>query len=369
MASRSNSIDVCKGLGIILVVLGHNQLAWLAGGVPFRVIFSFHMPLFFVLAGVFMNTSEPLHEYARSRVQSLLKPYFVVLLFLGLAKLIYGVLSGRLSVDHVGYFAGVLLATGSTIVWEPMWFMPHLFLAGLVALFSLKLATPFGHWAVAGVASGLYALGYASLGQLNMPSAWLSAYARLIGPTGLPWSIDLIPMTAAFILIGKIFSNRLLQIKWRPLLFLMVGGVFVVCHVFFDVSIDLNRRQFGSLAIASTQAAAGIYICLSVSELLERHQGLSRTLRAVGMASLFIMIFHTFFQFRAIELMNRLGAGPIPAYLGGWLAGVGLPIGIWALAKKFRWTRALFFAPRARGAPGSESGGQRGHVCVHTTRH
>lgn len=47
--SRSVLIDVLKGIGIILVVLGHitfgDQLVR-------KIIFSFHMPLFFFLSGV-----------------------------------------------------------------------------------------------------------------------------------------------------------------------------------------------------------------------------------------------------------------------------------------------------------------------------
>lgn len=52
---RFDEIDICKGLGIILVVLGHalKQTGSEGGAVKIllSVIYSFHMPLFFYCPG------------------------------------------------------------------------------------------------------------------------------------------------------------------------------------------------------------------------------------------------------------------------------------------------------------------------------
>jgi fucose 4-O-acetylase-like acetyltransferase len=48
-APRNATIDIARGIGIILVVLGHNWLVLEDKGELFRVIYSFHLPrLFFV---------------------------------------------------------------------------------------------------------------------------------------------------------------------------------------------------------------------------------------------------------------------------------------------------------------------------------
>lgn len=49
MISRNDDLDVAKGVGICLVVLGHTltYANW-----PSRFIFTFHMPLFFVISGM-----------------------------------------------------------------------------------------------------------------------------------------------------------------------------------------------------------------------------------------------------------------------------------------------------------------------------
>jgi fucose 4-O-acetylase-like acetyltransferase len=56
---RNNTIDIARGAGIILVVLGHNWIITHNHGELYRIIFSFHMPLFFFLSGVvFKNNSS-----------------------------------------------------------------------------------------------------------------------------------------------------------------------------------------------------------------------------------------------------------------------------------------------------------------------
>lgn len=61
-----------KGMGILLVVLGHVSLIE-----PLNtVIYAFHMPLFFFISGFLFFSSRKEH-FAVRRVKSLLTPYFV----------------------------------------------------------------------------------------------------------------------------------------------------------------------------------------------------------------------------------------------------------------------------------------------------
>ena len=52
---RDPLFDNAKGLGIILLVLGH---LFIFGSAPFRVIFAFHMPLFFIVSGIFLRGNK-----------------------------------------------------------------------------------------------------------------------------------------------------------------------------------------------------------------------------------------------------------------------------------------------------------------------
>ena len=59
MKIRNSSIDVAKGIAIILVVLGHSIAE---PTVPLnKFILSFHMPLFFFLSGIFSGNKKKNH--------------------------------------------------------------------------------------------------------------------------------------------------------------------------------------------------------------------------------------------------------------------------------------------------------------------
>src|SRR5688500_482902 len=75
MSKRIEYLDIAKGIGILLVVLGHNDFEVISLFVQ-RLIYSFHMPLFFFLSGYFLNTAVPFFDFIKKRFNALLKPFF-----------------------------------------------------------------------------------------------------------------------------------------------------------------------------------------------------------------------------------------------------------------------------------------------------
>lgn len=53
---RIQYVDVAKGIGVILRLIGH-QPAYIPGWMQ-NWIYSFHMPMFFIIAGFFMMTKD-----------------------------------------------------------------------------------------------------------------------------------------------------------------------------------------------------------------------------------------------------------------------------------------------------------------------
>jgi polysaccharide biosynthesis protein PslL len=318
-APRNPTLDIAKGLGIILVVLGHNWVVESTKGELFRVIFSFHVPLFFFLSGVFLRKTDALTAFVRARTHSLLKPYFVILLAIGAAKM-----------AGWAYFEGVLYATGRTLYWIPMWYLPHLFLCALVARLLIRaIDSTRLLWAIA--AASLL------LGVLALtPADW-------------PWSIDLLPITSAFVLGGYLCRHALATMRFHALAFTAALAAFAALHYFFDLAMDLNIRRYGPLLmpflIVTAQAALGIYLCLGVACVLARVKPVMQVLAYVGSGTLFILIFHIFFQWKAFNVLTPVIGEPAAA-VGGLLAGVALPLGLWEIAKRNRWLTALLLPPR-----------------------
>lgn len=82
---RDLTFDVMKGLGILLVLLGHT---W---GIPehlHQAIFSFHMPMFFIVAGYFSKSYNQIDDklntikkYFRRLVVPFLFTFLLFILF------------------------------------------------------------------------------------------------------------------------------------------------------------------------------------------------------------------------------------------------------------------------------------------------
>ena len=80
---RDITFDIAKGIGIVLVVIGHyipdNAPSWYIGFVSF--VYHFHMPLFFMIAGFFYERSIKKIGYwrfVRSKFERLMFPYFIL---------------------------------------------------------------------------------------------------------------------------------------------------------------------------------------------------------------------------------------------------------------------------------------------------
>lgn len=120
---RNQTIDVVKGVGIIAMILGHTAIPEY-GSV---LIYSWHMPLFFVVSGYFYR-QKPITGYLRSNFSQLLVPYIITaLLFIILRSLVLGykITDGFLSI-FVGAGTGNLPMMGNYFV-GAIWFMLAMF--------------------------------------------------------------------------------------------------------------------------------------------------------------------------------------------------------------------------------------------------
>lgn len=65
---RDESIDIAKGIGIIVVILGHCGM---------RGTNTFHMAFFFLVSGYFLSSKLTMKEYTKKRARQLLVPYLL----------------------------------------------------------------------------------------------------------------------------------------------------------------------------------------------------------------------------------------------------------------------------------------------------
>jgi polysaccharide biosynthesis protein PslL len=350
MNHRNLTVDIAKGIGILLVVFGHNWIVKNDPGELYRVIFSFHVPLFFCMAGFFLKPSDRLKEFIFKRADTLLKPYWTVLLLIGILKIFNPFSTEKSSFWH--YFLGILYGTGPTIEGVALWFLPHLFVASIAAMFVLNLTKLWQNrelwrWGISSL--------FLTLGILFIRSFWhgdtrgnhvldqmFSATHQL---PGLPFSLDLILISSSLILLGFLLRNKVKTMTFNLSFFSIEMLFFLLLHLEFNETIDLNMRIYSHPLISTLQAILGIHLTLLASAGLQRYPTFARPLMSIGSGSLFILIFHTFIQEKVFWGLMLFTHATYFSALVSFGAAVWCPLFILKIVKRQR-SLALLFLPR-----------------------
>lgn len=314
--TRDLSMDVAKGVGIILVVIGHAwrglESAGLIGN-PWlfrlidQLIYNFHMPLFFLLSGMTFQSwalRRPVGEAAFSRVTRLLWP---------LVLWTYLFTAARLA---AGDAANTQLSGIESLLFFPLpprdhfWFLWALFLQHLVVLALIRFVT----------------------GPLSAP-AWavlaaLVVLASSFTPVGLnAWTVGAATYAGAF-LAGLALG----QTGWRPsgpLAFLIAAAVFL----------GLQAASFRLPPSLLTAQVLGIVLSLAALAMIHvlssgRANGGLRLLAYLGLSSMGIYLAHTIFSAGTRAVLGRLTQDLTLHMILGTLAGIIGPLILYAVIRR-----------------------------------
>jgi fucose 4-O-acetylase-like acetyltransferase len=299
-------LDCAKGLGIILVVFGHanrsigrtGDVEWTAG-LRFvdEIIYAFHMPLFFVLAGIAVAlTKRPdVGSSLRSLGWSIVAPYLIwSAAWIGVKLLVPG------SANHP-------LST-SDLLWAPVvpvehfWFLYHLFFARLFWI-------------------GVGLLDTRQLRTVPVLAALFLAASVLGGGTGWSDAIGYFFGNVGFLGIGLVVSSLLsdnagAEPRWS----LPAAGLFFA-------ALFLALRPTGVSASMFVVALAGVVLTILAARALAA--GLPslgvRLLGFLGEASLAIYVLHLFIIALFRPVLKVMGVSGVPMLTVDTVAAVGLP--------------------------------------------
>ena len=138
-------LDDAKAFGIWLMVLGHQSLP----GNLHTMIYSFHMPLFFVISGMFFRPNKSLADNLNGAVKTIMVPYLLLsIINLSICwihpylhpELYYGMTGWRMfSSAILGIFLGVDQVTAySYMPSGPLWFLVAMFWCRVMCAISFK---------------------------------------------------------------------------------------------------------------------------------------------------------------------------------------------------------------------------------------
>lgn len=333
--SRLPSIDIARFFAIVLVFYGHlveqfmdvwhDQLSFIdaAAGDHYKWVYSFHMPAFFLLAGVVFN-SRHLHErvgaYLKRRWTGRVLPY-----------LVFSAVPAIVSLAGIGWFPTVDLSTWSGYLWGivdtlrglPAFAIPLWFLAALVSVEIFHYIV--GRWLtttprmlaamVAAYVIGVY---------LNR---WIAFF-----PTYTFWLVNLIPLGYAFYLAGIALRRSGVLERTYPRWQLAIAALALAIGV--TLTYDLNQGPFGlgfdavivvagavgHILLFPFTALMGIALVLVIARLVPQW----RWLQYFGEITITIYGLHALFY----HFVNPPAARWTDAVLGPWLTEqIGLSAG------------------------------------------
>jgi len=221
-------LDQLKGFGIILMVYGHNF------PILEEYIYSFHMPLFFIIAGIFhpknINVST-----IKKRVRQILLPYFLWSFILFGFWLFIGRKFGEsanLDLSITKNFIGIFFAQGDInyMNWGiPMWFLPTIFLTFLLFGLILKIKNKFLHYSVL------------------IMSIVLGFLIANFSEVYLFWSLDVALVSLFFYSFGFYAKDFIKSNKKKDVFSLLILGVIhLAVSLFLMQKIDMYRSTYGN---------------------------------------------------------------------------------------------------------------------------
>jgi fucose 4-O-acetylase-like acetyltransferase len=334
---RLINVDVARGVGILLVVLGHNTMFRESGHRLYEAIYLFHMPLFFFLSGVTFRPASPGDTF-RKRARALLVPYFLM----GAIATLLAVQSRDWNVV-LSELRGVFYGTGHTIRFVPLWFLPCLFLVSLSTAAVMGLARAgrsleqFERWRPRALAvlmvGGLVAGALILVSGVFARAPFVDAGGR---PIGLPWSLDLLPFVLAIFAAGVLFCRaRIIRDCPMPIAVVAVACAVLALLVMNGVSLDLNYRRMTNVFAVIAGMAAGIALVFALSTLIARVPVLARLFAYFGSASLVILLFHSPLQRRVVETLLAHSVSPWMTVVASFCITVALisAFDIWILRR------------------------------------
>lgn len=192
---RFEYIDIAKGMGILLVVWGHIFLT----GVSHRVIYAFHMPLFFLISGMLFKRDKfgGFVDFLKRRAKRLLVPFVIYSVVTWIIWAAFRFIRHDAVVSYWDPLLQTIIAKGSGAYMvhnSALWFIPCLFATEII-YFTLSKCNDF----VKFIISTCFATVSFTLGHYFADDWWFL----------LPWNLDAAMIAVLFYCIGNIFSSKI----------------------------------------------------------------------------------------------------------------------------------------------------------------
>ena len=288
MANNQNRIgylDTAKGIAIICIVIGHSYSYHVGNGsflIPY--LYSFHVPIFFVISGILYARRSQEHINVLKKVKGLILPYF----FWGTA---YQICLGFLSVIGGASFRQQIYTRVSTVLHltsGAMWFLPTMFVATILFQLSCKISNISIRWGICILTCiiGIIAPHNSALAE--------TVWRGLIG--------------FSFMTVGYYGNSIFIRyVKWYIWLLLLITDIGLI-NIYGTA--NLASRSFGFIPLYIVVSLLGSWLCIVACNYFVsiNFNGRQPVLERIGQYSIVVLCIHqillTFLQLADFKFLN-----------------------------------------------------------------
>ena len=271
---RDKSVDIAKGIFIILMIIGHLKI-----DASFRTfIYSCHMISFVLFSGYFFKANRSPALTIKRMGGAFLVPYLIFVI-------------GTVLLAHnkwnLTYFKDIFIQYTLGMSFSkklfshipsvgPVYFILMLFIIRLLYVeLSHYLKSDLNKWAII---------------------ICISILGMLLGNKGywLPWSIDIALYAMIYYQIGVCFQryNILKRAANLPFFYFILTPIWV--YMIYIGGMEIATRNYGQYGLTIIGSVSGVLIIYMLSSYIEKHLSfIAKPLSMVGEASVIIIIIHT----------------------------------------------------------------------------
>ena len=283
---RVNYIYIAKGIAILCVIIGHTFATYDKDDrLVITFIYSFHMPLFFILSGFFAK--DHIYDVKKAiikKAKQLLLPYAAINILRYITQIM---LSGITKASLTNFILSFLYASGSknqsqlSIIKVPIvgmtWFLPALFFCQVIYICLSDFAKKYN------ISLGLMVviLGLAAYGLNDV--IWL------------PFSLQPAIGGLVFYHVGFLMKKHHIiedNPKSIPLSILVIGAILWLITI-FTKTVGMSGNAYPGMC-SFIGAICGTYFITQFSKILEKVPLIGKGLLWCGKNSIYIYALHAF---------------------------------------------------------------------------
>ena len=282
---RKHYIDIARGVAIILVVMGHAVNEYSLNSEPLeKIIYSFHMPLFFIISGLVFRVKDgdTFPAFFKKRSKGLMLPYLLFAALITLANIAQSVILKAPSAffDLLKTKSGIIhtLLLTNHGAFSNLWFLPSMLVAQALLFIVLKYVKNK----------------YAAAALCFLPSIIVIFISPKIS---LPLCFESAVVSVMYLYAGVLANKTEFVEKSKYAKLIIFAVIFALYSAIYltkmyELRLSYYEVQFGSPLLFLATSFSGSMLVIELSYIIKH----CKILEILGRYSLYIFGFHYIIQ-------------------------------------------------------------------------